>query len=114
VLNQHYPNANNPQMAVELSVPEPGWTLVEILDPRGNKLEVISNAICEPGYHMAAWNRAKYASGSCKYRLRYNGGKSRKFPASVTSQRLSSTLKTNPNLRLAGAFAQTARTFHSG
>jgi len=73
VLNQHYPNANNPQLAIEYSVPEKGWVLVEILDQRGNNLEVVSNAICESGYHMAAWNTAKYASGSYQYRLRYNG-----------------------------------------
>ena len=72
VLNQHYPNANNPQLAIEYSVPESGWVLVEILDESGKNLEVISNAICDPGYHMAAWNTAKYASGSYKYRLRYN------------------------------------------
>jgi hypothetical protein len=72
VLNQHYPNANNPQLAIEYSVPETGWVLVEILDQSGKNVEVISNAICDPGYHMAAWNTAKYASGRYKYRLRYN------------------------------------------
>jgi len=73
VLNQHYPNATNPQLAIEFSVPESGWVLVEILDRSGKNLEVISNAICEAGYHMAAWNTAKYGSGNYKYRLRYNG-----------------------------------------
>jgi len=73
VLNQHYPSANNPQLAIEFSVPETGWVLVEILDQSDNNLEVISNAICDPGYHMAAWNTAKYASGKYKYRLRYKG-----------------------------------------
>ena len=72
VLNQHYPNANNPQLAIEFSVPERGWVLVEILDQSDKNVEVISNAICDAGYHMAAWNTAKYASGSYKYRLRYN------------------------------------------
>jgi hypothetical protein len=72
VLNQHYPNANNPQLAIEYSVPEKGWVLVEILDQSGSSVEVISNAICDPGYHMAAWNTAKYASGAYRYRLRYN------------------------------------------
>jgi hypothetical protein len=72
VLNQHYPNANNPQLAIEFSVPQKGWALVEILDASGTNLEVISNTICEAGYHMAAWNTAKYASGNYKYRLRYN------------------------------------------
>ncbi|HUB34406.1 MAG TPA: DUF362 domain-containing protein [Bryobacteraceae bacterium] len=71
VLNRHYPNANNPQLAIEFGVPETGWALVEILDQSGNNLEVIANAICEPGYHMAAWNTSKYASGAYKYRLRY-------------------------------------------
>ena len=73
VLNRHYPNTNNPQLAIEFSVPERGWALVEILDQSGNNLEVISNAICEAGYHMAAWNTAKYSSGSYQYRLRYRG-----------------------------------------
>ncbi len=73
VLNQHYPNAVNPRLAIEFSVPQKGWALVEILDQSGNNLEVIFNAVCAPGYHMAAWNTAKYASGSYKYRLRYNG-----------------------------------------
>jgi hypothetical protein len=73
VLNQHYPNANNPQLAIEFSVPERGWVLVEILDQSDRNLEVIANAICGPGYHMAAWNTAKYASGNYKYRLRYKG-----------------------------------------
>jgi hypothetical protein len=72
VLSQHYPNVNNPQLAIEFSVPQKGWVLVEILDESGKNLEVISNAICEAGYHMTAWNTAKYASGSYKYRLRYN------------------------------------------
>jgi hypothetical protein len=73
VFNQHYPNAGNPRMAIEFSVPQKGWVLVEILDLAGRNLEVISNSICEPGYHMAAWNTAKYASGSYQYRLRFNG-----------------------------------------
>ena len=47
--------------------------LIEILDQSGNHLEVISNAICDPGYHMAGWNTAKYGSGGYKYRLRYKG-----------------------------------------
>jgi len=72
VLNQHYPNANNPQLAIEFSIPEGGRVLVEILDESANNVEVISNAICDAGYHMAAWNTAKYASGRYKYRLRYN------------------------------------------
>jgi hypothetical protein len=73
VLNQHYPNANNSQLAIEFSVPERGWALVEILDRSGRNLEVLSNAICDPGYHMAAWDTSKYASGSYQYRVRFNG-----------------------------------------
>jgi hypothetical protein len=72
VLNQHYPNANNPQLAIEFSMPERGSVLVEILDESGKKMEVVLNAMCEAGYHMAAWNTAKYASGSYKYRLTFD------------------------------------------
>lgn len=59
-------------MTIEFSVPEAGWVLVEILDESSNNGEVISNAVCDAGYHMADWNTAKYASGSYRYRLRYN------------------------------------------
>jgi hypothetical protein len=73
VFNHQYPNVNNPHLAIEFSVPERGWVLVEIIDQSGSNLEVISSAVCDPGVHMAAWNTAKYASGLYKYRLRYNG-----------------------------------------
>ena len=61
VLNQHYPNPNNPQLAIEFSIPETGWTLVEILDQSGNNLARIShgpslevsNASFEPGFPQA-------------------------------------------------------------
>jgi len=71
ILNQHYPNANNPQLAIEYSVPEKGWVMIEILDQADKSLETISNAICEPGYHMAGWNTDKYPSGNYKYSLRF-------------------------------------------
>ncbi len=71
VLNDHYPNTNNPHMTIEYSVPETGWALVEILDTAGNHLEVLANAVCDPGYHMAAWNTGKYPSGNYQYRLRF-------------------------------------------
>jgi hypothetical protein len=72
-LSRHWPNAASPQLAIEYSVPEKGRARVEILDASGKTLEVVSNTLCDPGYHMAAWNTAKYASGSYKCRLRYNG-----------------------------------------
>lgn len=72
VLNQHYPSANNSQLAIEFSIPEKGRVFAEILDSAGNNLEVITNAICDAGYHMAAWDTANYASGQYQYRLRYN------------------------------------------
>ena len=72
-LIQHRPNAQNPQLAIEYSVPEKGWVLVEILDSSGRNREVISSAICDPGYHMAAWNTARWPSGHYQYHLRYNG-----------------------------------------
>lgn len=71
ILNQHYPNANNPQLAIEYSIPEKGWVMIEILDQTDKSLETISNSICEAGYHMAVWNTEKYSSGSYKYSLRF-------------------------------------------
>ena len=72
VLNQSYPTSYYPQVVIEYSVPEKGRVLVEVLDQSGNNVEVITNAICDAGYHMASWNTGKYASGRYQYRLRYN------------------------------------------
>ncbi len=71
VLNLHYPNANNPQLCIEFCVPETGWVMMEILDQSGRSLETISNSICDPGYHMAAWNTEKFASGKYQYSMRF-------------------------------------------
>ena len=72
VFNQHYPSANYPVMAIEIGIPKPGWVQVEVLDRDGATLEVIMNAICDGGYHMAAWDTSKYTSGAYKYRFRYD------------------------------------------
>lgn len=72
LLNSHYPTAYSPNLAIEFSVPEKGSALVEILDSNGNNLEVITNAVCEPGYHMAAWDTGAYDAGRYQYRYRFN------------------------------------------
>ncbi len=72
VLDRAVPSARNPFAAIEYVIPRKGNVMVEILDTNGNNLEVIVNAVNEPGYHMAAWNTSKYASGAYKYRLRFN------------------------------------------
>ena len=53
-------------------MPEKGPVYIGILDQDGKEVELIHNAICEPGYHMAAWDTSKYASGNYKYRLFYD------------------------------------------
>ena len=71
VLNQDYPSSYYQQLAIELSIPKRGLVFVEILDQDGNNLEVITNAICDAGFHLATWNTGKYASGRYQYRLRF-------------------------------------------
>ena len=71
VLNQDFPTSYYPQFAIEVSVPEKGWVFVEILDQNGKNLEVITNAVCDAGFHLATWNTGKYAAGRYQYRLRF-------------------------------------------
>jgi len=71
VVNQNYPAAYKPQLVIEFSVPETGWTMVEILDQTGKRLRTITNDICEAGYHMAAWDTANFSPGKYKYSLRF-------------------------------------------
>jgi hypothetical protein len=72
VLNQHYPNAYNSQLAIEFSVPKKGPVYIDILDQNGQLIETIFNAVCDPGYHMATWDTARYGSGTYKYQLVYD------------------------------------------
>jgi hypothetical protein len=72
VLNQDYPASFYKQLAIEIGIPTKGWVYVEILDKNGKNLEVIMNAICDKGYHMATWNTGKYTAGSYQYRVRFN------------------------------------------
>ncbi len=71
LLNQDYPSSYYPQLAIELSIPEKGRVFVEILDQNSNNLEVITNAICDAGFHLATWNTGMYASGRYQYRFRF-------------------------------------------
>ena len=72
VLNHDYPSSYYRQVAIEVSVPEKGNVLVEILDQNGSNLEVITNAVCDAGFHLATWNAGKTPSGRYKYRYRFN------------------------------------------
>ncbi len=72
VLDRAMPTARNPFAAIEYVIPRKGNVMVEILDAKGDNLEVIVNAVNDPGYHMAAWNTSKYPSGAYKYRLRFD------------------------------------------
>ena len=45
---------------------------VEILDQNGNNVDVIMNAVCEAGYHLATWNAGRFNPGRYQYRVRYN------------------------------------------
>jgi hypothetical protein len=72
VLNEDYPASYYSQVAIEVAVPESGHVFVEILDRNGDTVSVITNAVCEAGYHLATWNTGNASSGSYRWRLRFN------------------------------------------
>jgi len=72
VLNADYPASYYSQIAIELSVPEQGHAFVEILDQNGDNVSVITNAICDAGYHLATWNVGNVTAGKYRYRYRFN------------------------------------------
>ena len=72
VLNADYPASYYSQVAIEVSVPEQGRVFVEILDQNGDNISVITNAVCDAGYHLATWNVGNVATGRYRYRYRFN------------------------------------------
>lgn len=71
-ITQASQTASYPMLSIEYSIPQKGGVMLEILNEKGETIDILVNAIRENGYHMASWNTAKYESGKYAYKFRYN------------------------------------------
>lgn len=72
-LHQNYPNPFNPSTALRFSLPEPGIVSLVVYDMLGREIATVVSGYLDAGYHSAAWNASKQASGVYFARLTVKG-----------------------------------------
>ncbi len=55
-LAQNYPNPFNPSTTIEFSVARPGWALLEIYNPLGQRIKTLLDRRLSVGNHIVQWD----------------------------------------------------------
>ena len=69
-LNQNYPNPFNDQTCIEFALNKSGPIYLDIVNARGQVVDVLVNRSMTAGLHRVIWNSGHYAAGTYFYRLR--------------------------------------------
>ncbi len=72
-LEQNYPNPFNPVTEIAFTLPEAGFTKLEIYNAMGVNVASLVSSQMSAGRHVVAWNASSYATGVYLYRLTANG-----------------------------------------
>jgi gluconolactonase len=68
-LYQNYPNPFNPNTTIRFTLPQSGFTRLEIFNELGNKIEDLVNRYMTRGNYNVNFNASNYASGVYYYKL---------------------------------------------
>jgi len=68
-LHQNYPNPFNPSTSIGFTLPAPGRARIEILNARGEIVDVLLDRHLDGGSHMAVWRSGRFPSGRYFYRF---------------------------------------------
>jgi hypothetical protein len=68
-LHQNYPNPFNPITTIRYDLPSSTWVKLEIFDQLGRVVQVLTNAIQQPGSYEVNFNAENLSSGIYFYRL---------------------------------------------
>jgi gluconolactonase len=71
-LYQNYPNPFNPNTTIRFTLPQGGFTRLEIFNEIGNKIEDLVNRYMTRGNYNVNFNASNYASGIYYYKLASN------------------------------------------
>ena len=70
-LSQNYPNPFNPTTSIEFRLPSPAHTRLEVLNTRGEIVQLLHDRYTPQGAHMAHLDARELSSGTYFYRLRH-------------------------------------------
>ncbi|MFH1571944.1 MAG: aminotransferase class V-fold PLP-dependent enzyme [Gemmatimonadota bacterium] len=72
-LGQNWPNPFNPSTQIRYELPAAGPVRLEVLNARGQMVDVLVDGWQAPGAHAVTWDAGQRASGTYFYRLRAGG-----------------------------------------
>jgi hypothetical protein len=72
-IEQNFPNPFNPSTSIQYYIPVSGDVRLEILDTRGQLIDVLVDATMPPGDHLVTWRSERCASGTYFYRILFGG-----------------------------------------
>jgi len=70
-LSQNFPNPFNPSTSIAFHLPRGGAARIEILNARGETIDVPADRYFEKGAHQLVWRAGGFPSGLYFYRLRF-------------------------------------------
>ena len=73
ILSQNYPNPFNASTMIEYHLPQATNARIEILNVRGQLVEVLQDGWHGAGSHVASWNSGRRATGTYFYRFLCDG-----------------------------------------
>ncbi len=68
-LDQNYPNPFNPQTDIRFGIPREGHVRLEVFNPLGERVAVLTDGVLPQGYHTVRWDGSDLPSGVYVYRL---------------------------------------------
>jgi hypothetical protein len=72
-ISQNFPNPFNPSTSIQYCLPRGGDVRLEIVDIRGEVVDVLAEGFMPAGDHLAVWRADRRASGTYFYRLFFGG-----------------------------------------
>ncbi len=72
-LAQNYPNPFNGGTTIEYTLPTSGHVRIDILNSRGQRVDVVYDNYANAGHHMATWHPQSAPSGHYFYRCTFEG-----------------------------------------
>jgi len=55
-LNQNYPNPFGPATTIQYAIPRQSRVTVAVFNLRGERVHVLADEVCQPGYYVATWD----------------------------------------------------------
>lgn len=75
-ISQNYPNPVENSTSLDFKIPRKGYVSIEIINDKGQVMEILVNKQLSTGSHSVKWDGSSYPSGLYVCRMRFEGSAS--------------------------------------